>query len=535
MLYFQSINVIMDFIQNIIKKVLSHKLITIGVLILLVVFLFFMRGNDEPGYSLATVERGTIREEVSATGRVQSAGRIDLSFRATGNISRIMVENGDEVKTGQVLASLENNDLWSQLEQAQASLEAEIAQLNELKKGTRQETINIKELELSKAQQDLNNYYQTVINSLNNAYAKSEEAIKIDIKDIFYGAEAANGYTFTFDYCVTNEIASTAGYARLMSERELMQWKDELMLINHNVSYEELISAIQKAKSHLLVFNDFFNKLSNVLLADCSYSNPYLDVHRVNANHGKNLIISAISSIDTIENNIISQNLLVQRVQNELDLLIAGSTMEQIAIQESRVKSAQANVSNYYALIEKTIIRAPRDGIVVKENLRQGEVVSANVPVISIMGKQEELEVRAYIPEVDISKIKIGNDTLIVLDAFPRKELRGKVMEIDFAETVIDGVVYYQVKSSIDPEGLEVKVGMTADLTIIIDLKEDVLFIPRRAIIEKDGKMLVRIPNNTEGGYEEREIQTGLRNPEGYIEILSGLEEGEEIITFIRK
>ena len=136
------------------------------------------------------------------------------------------------------------------------------------------------------------------------------------------------------------------------------------------------------------------------------------------------------------------------------------------------------------------------------------------------MSEQEELEIKAYIPEVDISKIKIGNDTLIVLDAFPRKEFKGKVIEIDFAETIIDGVVYYQVKSSIDPEGLEAKVGMTADLTIIIDLKEDVLFIPQRAIIEKNGKMLVRVSNNTEEGYEEREVQTGLRNPEGYIEIL---------------
>jgi HlyD family secretion protein len=218
-----------------------------------------------------------------------------------------------------------------------------------------------------------------------------------------------------------------------------------------------------------------------------------------------------------------------------LDLLLAGSTIEQIAIQESRVKSAQANVSNYYALIEKTIIRAPRDGVVVKKDIRQGEVVSANVPVISIMSEQEELEIRAYIPEVDISKIQIGNDTLIILDAFPRQELKGKVVEVDFAETMIDGVIYYQIKSSVDPEGLGVKVGMTADLTIIIDVKEDVLFIPQRAIIEREGKVIIRIPNNTEEGFEEREIQTGLRNPEGYIEILSGLEEGEQIITFIRK
>jgi HlyD family secretion protein len=505
-----------------------------GGIALLVVFIFvFSKNDNELGYSSDFVQRGPLREEVSATGKVESAGRIDLSFRTTGNVSKILVENGDEVKKGQVLASLENNDLWAQLEQAQANLEAEVAHLNELKKGTREETINVKQIELSKARQDLNNYYETVINTLNDVYAKSEEAIKINTKDIFYGAEAANSYVLTFDPCVTNEIASLAGYARLMSERELKQWKDELMLVDYNISFEELLLAIQKAKNHLSVFNDYFNKLNNVLMADCSYSNPYLDVHRVNANHGRNLIIAAVTSVDAVESSMLSQNFLVEKIKNELDLLLAGSTTEQIAIQEAKVKSAQANISNIYALIEKTIIRAPKDGVIAKKNLQEGETVTANTPVISIMDREEALEVRAYIPEVDVSKIEINSDTLITLDAFPRQALKGKITEVDLAETVIDGVVYYQVKSSLEPENLAVKVGMTAELTIIVDFKEDALFIPRRAVIEREGKTLVRVPAENEEGFEEREVQTGIRSPEGNIEILRGLEEGEEIITYI--
>lgn len=504
-----------------------------GVVLLFILIFFFSRGDNGLEYSSAFVQRGPIREEVSATGKVQPVGRIDLSFRATGKVSKILVENGDKVKTGQVLAYLENDDLWAQLKQAQASLEAEIAQLNELKRGTREETINLKQLELSKAKEDLSNYYQTVINSLNDAYAKSEEGIKIDTKDIFIGAEAGGGYKFSFDYCVTNEIASEATYLRLMSEKELKQWKNELAAVNLSASFEELVSAIQKAKNHLSVFNNFFNKLNNVLMADCSYSNPHLDVHRVNANHGRNLIITALSNVGKIEDNIIALNFLVEKAENELDLLLAGSTPEQIAIQEARVKSAEANISNCYALLEKTIIRAPKDGVIAKNSAKEGETVAANTSIISIIGSEEASEVRAYIPEVDISKVEVGNQALIILDAFPRQELKGEITEIDLAETIIDGVVYYQVKSSFNAENLPVKAGMTAELVIIVNSKEDALFIPRRAVLEREGKTLVRVPIENEEGFEEKEIETGIRSPEGNIEVLSGLEEGDEVITYI--
>lgn len=523
----------MDILKNIYKELIKRRVIVIiGAIILLIICLFFFRSDKEPEYNLAITERGSIREEVSVTGKIEAIENIDLSFRATGNVSQVLIETGSRVKKGQVLASLENNDLWAQLRQAQANLEVEEAKLEELKKGTRLETINIKQIELSTAEQDLNNYYQTVVNTLNDAYAKSEEAIKIDIKDVFSGAEASSSYVLSFSYCVTNEIASETGYLRLESERDLMQWKDELTTITPNDSFEELISAIEKTQEHLAVFRNFFNKLNNVLLADCSYSNSSLDTYRVNANHGRNLIITAISNIDGDENDIISQNLLVEKTQNELNLLLAGSSIEQIAAQEARVKSAQANVSNYYALLEKTIIRAPIDGFIAKKEIKKGEVVLANISVISLMA-EKGLQIKTYVPEVDVSKVKVGDRVLITLDAFPRKEFFGEIVHIDSAETIADGVVYYKVKSTIDTKDTNIKSGMTADIIIITDLKKDTLIIPRRAVTEKDEKSVVRVPAN--GNFQEIEVETGLVGSDGNIEIISGLKKGDEVITFIKK
>lgn len=523
----------MDILKNIYKELIKRRIVVIiGAIILIVIYLFFFKNNKESEYNLAIVERGSIREEVSVTGKIEAIESINSSFRATGNVSQVLIETGDVVKKGQILASLENNDLWAQLKQVQANLEAEEAKLEELKKGTREETINIKQIEFSKAEQDLSNYYQDAFNSLNDVYSKAEEAIKIDIKDIFLGAEAASSYVLNFDTCVPSEISSDAGYLRLVSERKLKEWKNELSILNTNSSREELDLVIKNAKGYLLVFKNFFEKLGNVLLADCSYSNPHLDIHRVNANHGKNLIISAITSINNLEQNIASQKLLVEKIQNELNLLLSGSTKEEIIVQEAKVKSAQANVSNYYALIEKTIIRAQIDGFIAKKEIKKGEVVLANVPVISLMA-EKGLQIKTYVPEVDVSKVKIGDSVFITLDAFPRNEFLGEVTYIDSAETIIDGVVYYKVKSTIDTNDINVKSGMTADIVIITDTKEDVLIIPRRAVIEKDGKSIVRIPVNE--NFQEIEVKTGLIGADGNIEITSGLKQGDKVITFIKK
>ena len=426
-----------------------------------------MRNDKEPEYNLAIVERGSIREEVSVTGKIEAIESINLSFRATGNVLQILVETGDKIKKGEVLASLENNDLWAQLKQAKANLEAEKAELDELKRGTRLETIDIKQTELFKAQQDLDNYYLDILDTLDDSYAKSEEAIKIDIKDVFLGAEAANSYILNFDSCVP-QLSSDVGYSRLISERKLKEWKDELSTLSFNSFQEELKLVMNNAKGYLAFFKDFFGKLNNILLADCSYSNSNLDIHRTNTNDGRNLVITAISNINNLEQNITSQSLLVKKIQNELDLLLAGSTKEQIITQQAKVEYAEADITNYYALIEKTIIRAPIDGLVTKKEIKKGEVVLANVSVISIMA-EKGLEIEVYIPEVDISKVKIGDTILTTLDAYFQKEFSGQVAMLDFVESIIDGVVYYKGKCTIDTDDIDIRPGMTADIVIITD------------------------------------------------------------------
>jgi RND family efflux transporter MFP subunit len=162
--------------------------------------------------------------------------------------------------------------------------------------------------------------------------------------------------------------------------------------------------------------------------------------------------------------------------------------------------------------------------------LKKDEIVTANMPVVSIIS-DKKFEIKTLISEIDIAKIKIGNEANVTLDAYgPDKIFKARVIHIDPAATIIENVPSYQVKLEFINPTEEIKDGMTANLDIITNHKENVLFIPRRAVFSEDSKKFVRVltPQKT---IEEREVKTGIVGEEAKIEITEGLSEGEIVVV----
>ncbi len=91
------------------------------------------------------------------------------------------------------------------------------------------------------------------------------------------------------------------------------------------------------------------------------------------------------------------------------------------------------------------------------------------------------------------------------------------------------------VKASLPNDVSEIKPGMTANMTILVGEKDNVLAIPQRAVIS-DGKKNVRVIDNDKNKtYHEVEVQTGMEADGGLVEITSGLNEGQEIVTYIKQ
>jgi RND family efflux transporter MFP subunit len=204
----------------------------------------------------------------------------------------------------------------------------------------------------------------------------------------------------------------------------------------------------------------------------------------------------------------------------------------EIQIAESRVQQAQASLLSASAQLEDTIIRAPIDGIVTQIMPKAGELISLSTPVMQIVGVSK-FEVDVDVPESDIVKLAVGQKAEVTFDALGLdKKFGATISSIEMAETKIQDVIYYKVRIQPETEQLEIKSGMTANVTIFTAQKNGVLIVPARAIKTNSEKYVeVLKAGNT---VERRTVVVGLRGDDG-VEIVSGLNEGEEVITFTKK
>ena len=267
--------------------------------------------------------------------------------------------------------------------------------------------------------------------------------------------------------------------------------------------------------------------------------------------------ITNITNIASAEANVTGAQNALANAEDELVLKKAGYLPEQIISQEAKVKQAEgninlqkiqikqaeanvdsqkakirqteANVLNIQTLLAKTFLYSPIDGVVIKQEAEKGEIVSANSLIISIIS-EKQFEIEANVPEVDLVKIKIGNMAKITLDAYGNNIVfEAKVIAIDPAETMIEGVATYKTTLQFTKKDKDIKSGMTANIDIIGSKREGVVALPQQAISAKNEDKIVKILN-ARGEVSEARVVTGFRGSDGYVEIIEGVEEGDKII-----
>jgi RND family efflux transporter MFP subunit len=223
-----------------------------------------------------------------------------------------------------------------------------------------------------------------------------------------------------------------------------------------------------------------------------------------------------------------------QVAQAQLNKIVAPPNKYDIALSRAKIRQAQATLDAVNKQIDNSLIVAPINGTITKIEYEIGEQVTASIPVISMLG-ENHFEIDVDISEADIAKVEKDNTVEITLDAFGDDiKFQGQVYFIEPAETVIQDVIYYKVNISFDPKKETVKSGMTANVIITTAEKDNVLIIPSRAVVERNGgEKYARVLADNQ--VEEKPIEVGLRGDEGMIEIISGIKEGEEVVTFIKE
>lgn len=163
-----------------------------------------------------------------------------------------------------------------------------------------------------------------------------------------------------------------------------------------------------------------------------------------------------------------------------------------LRIAEAEVQTALAQIQQREAQrdqaridLDRTFIRAPVDGVVVKRSIDIGQTVAASLQAPELFTIAEDLrqmQVKVSVDEADIGQIRAGMDVAFTVDAFPRRDFNGSVKQIRLAPEVVQNVVTYNVIVTADNGDLALLPGMTANVELIVDERGDIVKIPNTAL-----------------------------------------------------
>jgi len=396
----------------------------------------------------------------------------------------------------------------------------------------------------------------------------------------------------TFSVKDTSYLKNTNNYYGLASELKIKAY-ESLGKAKVSHSYEEINKALNKTKQAIkAVFdalNNCYNALENTVISS-TFSQTQLDSFKVTISSQLTLISAAKLEIQSVAQNL-NNSILNYKTQVEaaeqnlsqvesnlddaflnaqnnlstiqlssqkqialintklnsakeslnvakarLDLTKAPARATDIAFRQAQIEQASATLESIRNNIEGSVIKAPQDGTIIKVNYDIGEQ-NLSAPAISML-LDDMLKIEVDISETDIIKIEEGDVVDITLDAFGEdSKFSGNVYFIEPAETLIQDVVYYKVTINFDlnsPLIKKIKPGMSANTTIITDKKENILIVPYRAIVSRNGgSEFVRILSD-DNIMSEIPLKTGMRGDGGNIEALEGVSEGDVVVTYIK-
>ncbi len=507
------------------------------VVLILGIGFFVFRPKAKIVPALATVARGTIQQVVSVTGNTSPVHDLALAFQISGQVSQVPARVGERIPAGRVLAELSHAELSAQLAQAQANLQSAQAKLDQLLRGSRPEDISTERATLAKSEQDLANYYLSAWDAAQKAQILAEDAVRKQLDDLFTNDDQVNA---TLSFTSSDSAAQVlAQNSRFTTGIELSNWKKELQdaqpafypANSTSPSADPAFSKniLSRARSHLAVIQNGLTGLASALDNATNLSAATLTTYRGALTTARTNVNTAATNMSGLSDSISSQEAAVAKTRRELDAMLAGSDPQEIAAQRAQVAQNEAGVALVQAQLDKTVLRSPIAGVVTRQDAKIGQTVTANQNVVSVISA-DRLEVQANVTEVDIAKIHVGDSARITLDAYGEDVAwSAKVTAIDPAETLVEGVSTYKTTLLFDSLDERARPGMTANIDILGAQRENVLFIPARAVISREGRKFVRI-YRSDDTQTEQEVQTGLRGSDGNIEIISGLLEGESVL-----
>lgn len=555
--------------KSFIKRIFSSKWRWIIITIVIIAIggvVIAARPKNDNNYLTDTVKRQNLQQLVEAAGTVESTKGLDLSFTISGPISFLNANVGQKVKAGDLLVSLAAQKQEAQVAVAQAAVKAAAADLLRVTSGASAEDLAVAEQKvvqansrLQAAQSSLTSLQQQQSADMSNWRSALYQSL---ITNLFVATRANNeAYTVLSNNDATSyfRLLANTDYTNALVKQNnlsgnLQLFNDHLNQIDTN-DYTILIKSADEIISGLLdvqlLLDNTLSLLQRLYAAPPEFTQTELDTLKTTVATQQSYVsasltavqtakatlvngqASYVTKIDQAESSVVDAQTALALAQAQQQQTAAPARQFEVEQAQAKLSQAQADLQRNQATLEDYRLRAPIDGVITRVDIRVGEQATAGKAIISLLG-DIPLQIKVKVPEADVPKVATGQSVTITLDAFgDNHPFAGQVAAVDLSPTLIEGVVYYYVTVMFTGNVEGVKLGMSADVDILTAQRDNVLVIPFRAVKSKNGSLYVQVIK-TDKSLEDRQVQIGLRGEDGLTELISGLNEGEQIVTLNR-
>ncbi|MFM2432300.1 MAG: hypothetical protein RLZZ511_3514 [Cyanobacteriota bacterium] len=434
------------------------------------------------------VQQADVATQVRGTGAIQPQRTVNLSPKVAGRIAALYADQGDRVQQGQVIAKMDDRDLQAEVAQVRANLRSAQERLNTLRSPNRSEALDQAAAGVEQARAGIEQVKSEQLRAASDVTNARSEVIR---------AQGA-----VDDAIAKQNLANT----KLQSQRALAT--AGAISKNTLAEFEQQAASAEQGRRQAQ---------AQLAQANTRVSQAQEQVRQIGAR------------IEQSQAQLSSASAQRQQ-QNTL-----GSDGD-IRQAEAQVEVARAQVEAAENRLAETEIRAPFDGVITQRYATvgafvtpttQASAVGSGATSTSVFGLASGLEILARVPEVDIARIKIGQDVEVKADSFPDAKFSGKVRLIAPEAVVEQNVTYFQVRVGIATGLDQLRSGMNVDLNFAGDDLKNATLVPTVAIVTKKGRPGVLVPGkNQQPEYRPIEIGASFKDQ---TQVLKGLAPGDRI------
>ncbi|HEY5682540.1 MAG TPA: HlyD family efflux transporter periplasmic adaptor subunit [Sulfuricaulis sp.] len=204
------------------------------------------------------------------------------------------------------------------------------------------------------------------------------------------------------------------------------------------------------------------------------------------------------------------------------------SSTERAALIDAARARGPEELKRWEELYRATPVLAPISGTVILRNVEPGQTFTSSDAVFIM---SDRLTIKAQVDETDIARIRLRQHARLELDAYPNQPFAGVVDQIAYDAKTVNNVTTYEVDVLPERTPTFMRSGMTANVSFVIESRQNVLLIPSEAVKNREGKTYVLLPSpKPKGEPQKKAIKTGVSDGRN-TEVLDGLSEEEKLLV----